>query len=214
MAACGSEKHPSPPPGPVSRAGLGGGQGQKTGSKPGWVARFWSKVDRSGPMGSCWPWTGYKNRRGYGMHGSGKLAHRTAYELAVGSVPRSLLVRHLCHNPSCCCPAHLEPGTHQDNSNDMVAAGRQTSGERNGIAKLSDEQVLEMRRRRAAGARVTDLAIEFSVTTSLVAQVCTGRVWRHLGGPFTGGRPWLHGRQSLAHRRKTPQLQLLPAVLP
>jgi hypothetical protein len=76
------------------------------------VSRFWSKVEsRAGH--ECWPWQGALNWKGYGRfylsQKSYTAAHRFAYELANGSVPRDLVMDHLCRNRACCNPAHLQP---------------------------------------------------------------------------------------------------------
>lgn len=152
------------------------------------AAPFWRLIDRSAGPGACWPWTGSRNRCGYGKTSGGRLAHRVAYERSGRTIPPGLLLRHSCHNPPCCNPDHLSPGTPADNAADMVAAGRQTLGERNPIAKLTEADVVAMRTRRAAGSRVTDLAADYDVSDSLVSQICTGRLWRHLRGPLTPSR--------------------------
>ena len=87
--------------------------------------RFWGKVDRQGPvpahrpdLGRCWLWTGYLGTRGYGTYtldGAWVLTHRAAYELTVGPVPDGLQLDHLCRNPPCCNPGHLEPVTGAEN---------------------------------------------------------------------------------------------------
>jgi len=87
------------------------------------VARFWTKVDKNGPvpshrpeLGQCWLWTATKSN-GYGMFSlnSGMvLAPRYAYELTHGSIGDRDL-DHLCRNPSCVNPDHLEPVTHREN---------------------------------------------------------------------------------------------------
>jgi hypothetical protein len=55
------------------------------------------------------------------------------------------VTRHLCNNPKCCNPEHLEVGTTQDNISDMVKSGRQAKGEKNGVCKISDKEVEEIR---------------------------------------------------------------------
>lgn len=81
--------------------------------------RFWEKVDTSaGPLG-CWPWTASGSRDGYGQFsadGRGVRAHRFAYELLVGPIPEGLQLDHLCRNPGCVNPAHLEPVTGWENT--------------------------------------------------------------------------------------------------
>ena len=70
--------------------------------------RFWSYVDRSSD--GCWPWTGH-TKAGYGQFGLDKKhhsAHRIALQLEHGKIDRSFHVDHLCNNPTCCRPDHLE----------------------------------------------------------------------------------------------------------
>lgn len=78
--------------------------------------RLWSKVDASG---ICWEWTAYKNPKGYGHFyraGRWEKAHRVAYELLVGPIPRGLELDHLCRNRACVNPDHLEPVTRKVNN--------------------------------------------------------------------------------------------------
>jgi hypothetical protein len=80
------------------------------------VERFWRKVEL-GP--DCWTWTGYRNRLGYGYFYSvvnaSTQAHRFAYELLIGPIPPGLHIDHLCRNPSCVNPLHMEAVTPGEN---------------------------------------------------------------------------------------------------
>lgn len=82
--------------------------------------RFWPKVHVIGPT-ECWWWIGARNDQGYGRLGVGPrgagmvYAHRFAYELFVGPIPDGLEPDHLCRNPPCVNPSHLEPVTHAEN---------------------------------------------------------------------------------------------------
>lgn len=80
-------------------------------------SRFWPRVDKR-EADECWPWTGAKIARGYGRFnylGKSYPAYRFAWESVNGPVPDGLELDHLCRNPSCCNPAHLEPVTHAEN---------------------------------------------------------------------------------------------------
>ena len=73
--------------------------------------RFWEKVRKTD---DCWIWDGAKVKGGYGQCWFGnqtQYAHRVSYEIAVGPIPAGLEVDHLCRNPSCVNPDHLEPVT-------------------------------------------------------------------------------------------------------
>lgn|SRR6185369_250795 len=80
--------------------------------------RLWEKVDRSGGDNSCWPWTGGVVEGNYGYFwadGTMRRAHRVTYELLVGPIPDGLDLDHLCRNPNCVNPSHLEAVTHRTN---------------------------------------------------------------------------------------------------
>jgi hypothetical protein len=78
--------------------------------------RLWSQVAVGDPD-ECWPWIGKAEKAGYGairLDQSLLLrAHRVAYESEVGPIPEGHHLHHVCENPSCCNPAHLEPLTPQ-----------------------------------------------------------------------------------------------------
>lgn len=85
------------------------------------VERFWPQVSKGEPS-ACWFWTGTRYPNGYGKfhlggkNGKGIGAHRFAYELLVGPIPDGLTLDHLCRNPPCVNPAHLEPVTQRENT--------------------------------------------------------------------------------------------------
>jgi hypothetical protein len=78
--------------------------------------RFWPLVLM---VESCWEWVGHRNRQGYGKfwaYRKCREAHRWSYEHFVGPIPRGLTLDHLCRNPGCVNPSHLEPVTAKENS--------------------------------------------------------------------------------------------------
>lgn len=147
--------------------------------------RFFASFVRGEPS-DCWPWLRAINRLGYGTIGRGPgrhdRAHRVSYELHVGPIPQGLHVLHSCDNRACVNPAHLRVGTHADNMRDMKERGRQNAarGERAGLAKLTAEQVLAIRARRAAGERQIALAREYGIDKTQVWNIVTRKVWKHV----------------------------------
>lgn len=89
--------------------------------------RFWPKVEKDGPvpsgrpdLGRCWSWRAATDLHGYGVFAVGThcrraAAHRVAYGLLVSEIPAGLELDHLCRNPNCVNPVHLEPVTHREN---------------------------------------------------------------------------------------------------
>lgn len=82
------------------------------------VIRFWKHVEKSP---NCWLWNGHKDSAGYGRFCYITLtnkripAHRFAYENINGKIKDGLVIDHLCRNPPCVNPDHLEPVTHKEN---------------------------------------------------------------------------------------------------
>lgn len=81
------------------------------------INRFWSKVEKTG---TCWLWLGGHYNTGYGLfhvEGKSRGAHRVAYTLTTGTEPPAgMHLDHLCRNPSCVNPSHLEVVTPRENT--------------------------------------------------------------------------------------------------
>jgi len=146
----------------------------------------------------CWLWTGVKIKDGYGMlsvKGHRILSHRFALTLHLKrQITPGLEVRHMCHNPSCINPEHLEEGTHVQNMNDMTDARRQASGkrlsdvltgkphvngrgEKNGRSVLTSTQVLEIRNMSAS---IGDISKQYGVSKPTIMRILTRNTWKHV----------------------------------
>lgn len=80
-----------------------------------YMDRFLSHVNKTD---SCWLWTASKDSRGYGYFYSGNKnvkAHRASYQFFVGEIPANMVIDHLCKNPSCVNPKHIEAVTQAEN---------------------------------------------------------------------------------------------------
>lgn len=134
------------------------------------------------PNSGCWLWTGAlvrndqrPNRVQYGIIGYDRgrniLAHRAAYLLEYGSIPEGEMVLHKCNNPACVNPKHLYAGTGTDNLNDAIRCGAKLTGEKCSFAKLTNAQVVEIRKRVEAGAVQKKLAVEYGVSRSQINRI-------------------------------------------
>jgi hypothetical protein len=149
------------------------------------VERFWAKVRKTE---TCWLWTA-GTRTGYGRAWfGGKLrdAHRVSYALFNGAVPAGLDVLHTCDNPGCVNPAHLRPGTHQENMDDKVAKGRQArgvalnrpqDGEKNLMAKLTEEDVADIFTNGLSGA---ECCRKYGASPGVVSEIRSRKLWPHV----------------------------------
>lgn len=129
----------------------------------------------------CWQWQGGRNSRGYGRfkhHGKIYSAHRVSYELHFGRIDDDLAVCHKCDNPICCNPHHFFLGSRLENNRDRALKGRtrSRSGASNQFAKLSTEQVAEIKQRLAAGdVSQGQLAKEYGVSQVTISRIFLGK---------------------------------------
>ena len=134
----------------------------------------------------CLLWLGdiYK-ATGYGHFFSRRsphcLAHRFAYALAYGPIPKGLHVLHTCDIPLCVNSQHLFLGTHLENMRDRNNKGRTARGERIASAKLTQKQVLQI---RALAKKRTltygEIGQRFHTSRDNVSAIVRRRAWKHI----------------------------------
>ena len=149
-----------------------------------YINRFWNRV-KVGGKDECWEWQAGRHE-GYGIFYTGtkqEKAHRFSYMLAFGGIPNGLCVCHACDNTLCCNPNHLWAGNRNANNLDRDRKGRQIAhlGEKHGMAKLKDEQVLKIRELYKTGSYTYQQLSElFNVGITMVGYIVSGSHWKHL----------------------------------
>lgn len=148
------------------------------------AARFWPKV-AIGQPDECWEWRSPPTWGGYGMfkfRGKDHGAHRISWILTVGEIPEGegyhgTCVLHSCDNPPCVNPRHLFLGSHQINMDDREAKGRGNRPKKATNLKLTEADVLEIRRMAASGIRQTDIAKRFELERGHVSRIVNRKMW-------------------------------------
>ena len=143
------------------------------------LERFGGRYERRG-VNECWPWLLAPNSSGYGEFshkGVRYLAHRVATTIRHGPI-EEFDALHSCDIRICVNPAHLSPGTKDDNRQDCVQKRRQARRDGHGQAKLTWAKVKEIRRRAAAGEFHRVLAHEFGVAKSNIGSIVNELTWK------------------------------------
>jgi hypothetical protein len=158
------------------------------------LRRFLAKVRRDPHPRGCWLWHRANHPFGYGQfsvaHAVAIGAHVASYAIHVGDVPDGMMVCHHCDTPLCVNPEHLFLGTHTDNVRDAAKKGRlslqekgriqRARGSRHSQAKLTEADVLQIRRDRARGVPIRVLAIRYGCSGTCITYVETRRNWAHV----------------------------------
>jgi hypothetical protein len=127
-----------------------------------------------------WMWnTGLNSKNGYGVlyigAQSGKrrfvLAHRRAYELFIGPIPKGEWVLHTeeCNIRQCCNPQHLKLGSPKQNSKDCFTFGSR------GRSHLTDVDILNI---QTSNRPRKDLALEYNLCYHTIMRIQNGKTWK------------------------------------
>lgn len=146
------------------------------------LERYEHAIDRSGSSEGCHPWLGGTSH-GYGKFWAGEYkpnglarsvrAHTWGFRQLVGPLRPGQVVRHLCHNKLCQNPQHWAAGTHRDNVDDDVRAGRHRR------LKLTAKSARAIKDEYAAGGvTYRALAERYGITETHVSSVIRGDRWR------------------------------------
>lgn len=134
----------------------------------------------------CLIWPFARNRAGYAiMHSGGsKIVSNLVCQEIHGPAPTPHhQAAHSCGRGSdgCVSPLHLRWATRDQNMKEMVVHGRSLRGSRNHFVRLSEADVLSVRRMLGRKSQRA-IAIEYGVTQSAIAAIATGKSWAWLEG--------------------------------
>lgn len=146
------------------------------------MARFFRHTHPSNGYETCWIWSGYTDKDGYGtLRALNKdyKAHRLSFLLFYGDIPKGMLICHSCDNPSCVNPKHLFLGTPKDNMDDMIKKNRQVHvrGEGVGNSKLTEEKVHLIRNYIRQGLSDMQIAKIFGVSDGTINFIHQRKIW-------------------------------------
>lgn len=159
----------------------------------------WSKW-RSGTKDLMHPWKRMKltkGVRGYrvvSLHKNKKnnvrYVHRLVLEAFVGRCPDGMECRHFPdRDPTNNRLANLSWGSPAENANDKIVHGTAEFGIKNHMAKLSESDIVAIRKKYATGKWYQrELAEKYSVSPSAISLICLGENWRHMNGISKVGR--------------------------
>lgn len=125
---------------------------------------------------------GYTRIRYNGKH---ERLFRVVFQMKYGKIPKGMLIRHKCDNPSCCNIDHLEIGTPKENVSDMIERGRskihspkpKLQGIKNFSNKLTEEQVKDVYLSKLSSYK---LAKEYGVSKTTILLIKHKKMWSWL----------------------------------
>lgn len=164
--------------------------------------RFWAKVNKNGPImpgmtTPCWEWIGGISKNGYGvfwLDGKSISAHRASWiiqkgiDIPVGTGWHGTCLLHDCDYKRCVNLEHIDPGTMNDNIQDMVRKGRNKfntnplthlRGSSHGMSKLTEPQVIEILSLSSTHSQ-RQLAQRFEVSRYTIGLILRKKTWTHV----------------------------------
>lgn len=164
-----------------------------------WVIGFGERVHPE-PTTGCWLWDGSVSPAGYAWirrGGTCFLLNRLVLRHILGRpIRKGHFACHRCDTPACINPDHLYEGTPKSNSEDARRRDRFP-------AKMTQSQVVEMRKRYAKGELQKELAAEFGVHYTTVSKIVRGKSQMLLvGGSGPISKRWRRRKKGRLKRRR------------
>lgn len=142
------------------------------------------KLDFQIDGNGCFILTSHRlNVDGYGyLHHGGReqRAHRFVYQECFGEIPKGIVVRHKCDNPSCINPEHLELGTPKENSRDAIIRGRNAKGAKNGRSKITDGTARKIKIMLRNEIKTREIMSSLNVSIKTVRAIRENKTWKHV----------------------------------
>lgn len=138
------------------------------------IENFRSRVNDTPTAAGCLEWIGSVTDKGYGLFsclGKPVRAHRMAYGLYIGAIPKGVSVLHKCNNRLCVNTQHLYLGDHEDNMRDRSVSDRHPN------ALWSSEEVSAL---RAHGVTPKELSTISGYPYLTCYNMLTGRTYKHV----------------------------------
>jgi len=133
-----------------------------------------------GGQKDCWEWVGKKDKDGYGCTNyktRNLRAHRAAWMVNKGAIPKGICVCHSCDNPSCVNPSHLFLGTVAENNRDRDMKGRMGRGN----SRFYKDDVIKMRSLHLEGESYSEIGRIFGTSATTVRRVVLKITWKRVG---------------------------------
>ncbi len=109
------------------------------------------------------------------------LAHRLVWRHFQGPIPGDMTVNHKDGMKKRNIPSNLELATHREqilHALHILKKGRiDQNGEKNAMAKLTEPQVMEIRRRCSQGEKLKSIAADYPVNFKAISKICRGDRW-------------------------------------
>ena len=154
---------------------------------------FYAHVDDNTDDCTLWPYA--ENGVGYGVFRRNHTTHYVhilACERHHGLRPEGMEVCHaarsICEGPACFNYRHLRWGTRAENSADRIADGTTSRGMAHGGAKLTDDQIREIRAMHNGFRKrpyLSEIAAKFGVSKSTISVITRRERWTHIDDKWT-----------------------------
>lgn len=144
--------------------------------------RYWMEAHLNYQGDDCLQWPFYRCPKGYAsmVHkGVSIYVGRIICMELFGQPDPDIEAAHSCGNGhlGCVNPKHLNWATRKENAADKIAHGRSSRGSKCSLAKITQSDVIKIRKAIKTGEMQRDIAARFRVSPQLVSAIKTGQCW-------------------------------------